>query len=143
VEFQLGRPFSARGPHGTDLRLTVSQGSTSDRYDVEALATTSLPQRFAATSSLPQRFAAAGSLDTPVATSGSLTLDTPVATAASLCQKVATALVVLDRATKIATVYIWLSDTALPPLCVLTFRRREDRKRKRRRKDKRDRKRKE
>jgi hypothetical protein len=120
VEFQLGRPFSARGPHGSDLRLTVSQGGTSDRYDVEALATTSLPQRFAA----------AGSLDTPVAT------------AASLCQKVATALVVLDRATKIATVYIWLSDTALPPVCVLTFRRREDMKRKKRRTDKRDRKRK-
>jgi hypothetical protein len=210
VEFQLGRPFSARGPHGTDLRLTVSQGSTSDRYDVEALATTSLPQRFAATSSLPQRFAAAGSLpqrfaatsslpqrfaaagsldtpvaaagslDTPVATAGSLdmpaatagsldmpvatagsldmpvatagsldmpvaaagSLDMPLATAANLCQKVATALVVLDRATKIATVYIWLSDTALPPVCVLTFRRREDRKRKRKRRDKRDRKRK-
>jgi hypothetical protein len=129
VEFQLGRPFSARGPHGTDLRLTVSQGSTSDRYDVEALATTSLPQRFAA----------AGSLDTPVATAGSL--DMPVATAANSCQKVATALVVLDRATKIATVYIWLSDTA-PPVCVLTFRRREDMKRKRKRRDKRDRKRK-
>jgi hypothetical protein len=200
VEFQLGRPFSARGPHGTDLRLTVSQGSTSDRYDVEALATasvpqrfaatsslpqrfaattshpqrfaatsslpqrfaaitshpqrfaatTSHPQRFAATSSLPQRFAAAGSPDTPVASAGSLdmpvaaagSLVMPVATAASICQKVATALVVLDRATKIATVYIWLSDTGLPPVCVLTFRRREDRKRKRRRTDKRDRKRK-
>jgi hypothetical protein len=161
VEFQLGLPFSARGPHGSDLRLTVSQESTSDRYDVEALATTSLPQRFAATSSLPQRsaatsslpqrsaatsslpqrFAAEGSLDTPVAAAGSL--DMPLATAANLCQKVATALVVLDRATKIATVYIWLSDTGLPPVCVLTFRRREERKRKRKRTDKkRDRKKK-
>ncbi len=140
MEFQLGRPFSARGPHGSDLRLTVSQGSTSDRYDVEALATTSLPQRFAATSSLPQQFAATSSLPQRFAAAGSL--DMPVATAASICQKVATALVVLDRATKIATVYIWLSDTALPPVCVLTFRRREDMKRKRKRTDKRDRKRK-